>query len=241
MNELITAIKNGDDKRLVELYERNTGLLFTLAKRYIGIDYAVTEDDLIQAGFLGLLAAVDAWTPDKGAWSTVAYWYVQRAMRQAVGINSTRRRAHLGAVSLDEPIPGGDDGDTTRADLLADESLPDADENLLRAEIVATVRGAVDAIPDARQAVAVRLRHLEGRTGQQVGDMLGCSRERVRQLERDGFKALRRDKRLRALMRAYHLDEETRFYAHKGVTAFNTDWTSVTEGTALWRIEQRRA
>jgi len=27
MNELITAIKNGDDKRLLELYERNTGLL----------------------------------------------------------------------------------------------------------------------------------------------------------------------------------------------------------------------
>jgi len=27
MNELITAIKNGDEKRLVELYERNTGLL----------------------------------------------------------------------------------------------------------------------------------------------------------------------------------------------------------------------
>ena len=237
MNELITAIKNGDDKRLVELYERNTGLLFTLARRYRGIDNAVDTDDLIQAGFLGLLAAVDAWEPEKGAWSTIAHWNVQRAMRQAVGINSTRRRAHLGAVPLDEPIPGSEDGDTTRADLLADESLPEADEDLLRAEIVATVRGAVDAIPDARQAVAVRLRHLEGRTGQQVGDMLGCSRERVRQLERDGFKALRRDKRLRALMRAYHLDEGTRFYAHKGVTAFNSDWTSVTEGAVLWRLE----
>ena len=35
------------------------------------------------------------------------------------------------------------------------------------------------------------------------------------------------------------LDERTRFHAHKGVEAFNRDWTSVTEAAALWRIEQQ--
>jgi hypothetical protein len=33
------------------------------------------------------------------------------------------------------------------------------------------------------------------------------------------------------------LDEETRFHAHKGVTAFLSDWTSSVEEAAMWRIE----
>ncbi len=238
---LIEAIKAGDKSRLAELYTENRGLLYSLARRYCGIDPASDMDDLMQAGYLGLVTAVDAWDPAAYAWSTVAVPYVRNAMRKAVGIAGTRKRAHLGAVSLDAPLPGGEDGDTTRADLLADERLPDADEDLLRAEIVRTVRVAVDAIPNARQAEAVRLRQLEGMSGRRVGEALGCSRERVRQLERDGLKVLRHDRHMRELRRAYCLDQETRFHAHKGVGAFLSDWTSSTEASAMWRIERARA
>lgn len=47
-----------------------------------------------------------------------------------------------------------------------------------------------------------------------------------------------RDQRRKDLAADFTLDELTRFHAHKGLTAFNQDWTSVTEGAALWRVEQ---
>ena len=47
-----------------------------------------------------------------------------------------------------------------------------------------------------------------------------------------------RDQRRKDLAADFTLDELTRFHSHKGFTAFNRDWTSVTEDAALWRIEQ---
>ncbi len=228
MKDLIEAIRNGDHTRLGELYERNTGLLFTLARRYRGIDNAVDMDDLMQAGFLGLLAAVDAWEPDRGAWSTVATLYATKAMREALGIRSTRQRAHLGAVSLDAPI--GEDGDATRADLLADESLPDADARVLDDERRAAVRAAVGRLEGRKRDVVV-WHDLEGQTLALIGEGLGVSLQRANQFRKDAFKDLRRDRQLRRA-----LDDETLYYQHLGVNGFNTSWTSITEKVVLWRI-----
>lgn len=233
MRELVEAIKGGDRAQLAELYKQNTGLLFTIARRYRGVDPMVSDDDLMQAGFLGLVAAVDAWEPERGAWSNIATLCVKRAMREALGIHTTRQRAHLGAVSLDEPIPGSEDGDTTRAALLADESLPDADERVLDDERRVAVREAVGRL-EGRKRDVVEWHDLEGQTLAQAGDNLGVCLQRVKQLRDGALRDLRRDWRLRKT-----LDEETLYYQHRGIRAFNTDWTSVTERVALWRIEQR--
>lgn len=62
---------------------------------------------------------------------------------------------------------------------------------------------------------------------------MGISIEAARCISNKAMRDLRNDKAIR-LMR---LDQATCFYAHKGVSAFNTDWTSVTEAAALWRID----
>lgn len=242
MLKLVEAIRAGDRRRLGELYERNIGLLHMIARRYLGAcarDRAVDIDDLMQAGFLGLLSATDAWEPDRGAWSTCATFHIRRAMASAVGLVGTRVRLHLGAMSLDAPIPGGDGEGASPLDMLAAGGLPDLDEDLLRGEIVRTVRAAVDAIPNAGQAEVIRLRGIDAMTLTATGRRMGCSPDRVRTFERQGLNALRRDKDLRQLMKAYYLDQDTRFYAHKGVTDFMSDWTSTTEAAALWRVERR--
>jgi RNA polymerase sigma factor (sigma-70 family) len=231
MQELVEAIRNGDRAQLAELYKQNTGLLYTLARRYRGRDPMVGDEDLMQAGFLGLVAAVDAWDPERGAWSTIATGYIMNAMRGAVGIRGTRQRAHLGAVSLDAPI--GEDGDTARADLLADESLPDSDERIIGDERRAAVRAAVGRL-EARKRDVVELHDLQGQALAQVGEGMSVSLQRAQQIRKDAFKDLRRDRQLRRA-----LDEETLYYRYWGVGAFNTTFTSVTERVALWRIEMR--
>jgi RNA polymerase sigma factor (sigma-70 family) len=206
MKDLIEAIRNARSNEAGRALRAEHGLLFTLAKRYRGIDNAVDMDDLMQAGFLGLLAAVGAWEPDRGAWSTIASLYATKAMREALGIRSTRQRAHLGAVSLDAPI--GEEGDATRADLLADESLPDADTALLENDRRAAVRAAVGRLEGRKRAV-VEWHDLEGQTLALIGDGLGVSFQRVKQLREKAFTDLRRDRQLRRA-----LDDETLYYQH---------------------------
>jgi RNA polymerase primary sigma factor len=95
-------------------------------------------------------------------------------------------------VSLGLPI--GDDGATELGDLIEDTDTPtpfDAVERDLRSS---DIRRRLDALP-ARDATVLRLRFgLEGRpalTLDEVGEIYGITRERVRQLETRSLKRLR--------------------------------------------------
>jgi RNA polymerase sigma-32 factor len=95
-------------------------------------------------------------------------------------------------VSLDAPV-GGEADSAPRANFIPadddspEEALGEAEENRLNRE---NLRKAVESLPE-REQIIIRHRHLLEKpdTLQQVGDILGISRERVRQLE---VRALRR-------------------------------------------------
>lgn len=213
-----------------ELLADNRGLVYKLARRYAYIDTAVDMDDLTQAGFIGLIEAEQTYDPTKGkSWAGWAAYYIRREMREATGINSTRERAHLRAVSLDEPI--SDDDDVTRLDNLADESLPAADDGIIMDERRAAVRAAMSRLEPSRREVVQRY-DLRGQSLAGAGECMGMTPIQAGTLRMKALRDMRRDWRLKQA-----LDQDTNFYRHKGVSAFNTDWTSVTEAAALWRIE----
>lgn len=224
-----------------EIYAKNKGLLIEMARQYAWmceLDRAVTMEDLTQAGFIGLVRASKTFDESVGkTWASWATWQIRREIEIALGLHAGRvTRAHTGAVSLDRPlIPGNGDGETL-GDLLADESAPKPDARLLLDELRRDVRDAVDRLKDDGQRRAVRLCRLEGRSYREAAADMGITPQRARRLcDRAGMR-LARD---RALLRLMDLDERTRFHAHKGVAAFNRDWTSVTEGAALWRIGEQ--
>jgi hypothetical protein len=94
----------------------------------------------------------------------------------------------------------------------------------------------VNSLEDGDERRAVQLCHLEARDSRDAARIMGMSPRQVRRLNHRAREHLFRDSRLRRLI---DLDDRTRFHAHKGVAAFNRDWTSVTEGAALWRISER--
>lgn len=221
------------------LYAQNRGLLVAMARRYgrlCALDRAVSEEDLTQAGFIALVRAAQSYDPAGGkTWASWAVWHIRRAYEGALGLRNGRFiRAHTGAEALDAPLPGEDGEGATLGELLADESLPEADAALLLDELRQTVREAVDRLADDGQRQAIRLCALEGRSAREAAADMGVSVRRARQLCQRAGTNLARDWRLRRLA---DLDARTRFHAHKGVAAFNRDWTSVTEGAALFRIE----
>ena len=101
------------------------------------------------------------------------------------------------------------------------------------------MRGSVAQLRDEDQRRAVELYDLQGATIRETAEGLGVPVSRAYAIRQKAHSTLRKDKRLQSLAEDFMLDEQTRFHAHKGVAAFERDWTSVTEGAALWRVEQR--
>ena len=223
------------------LYAQNKGLLIVLARHYARaceLDRAVSEEDLIQAGFLALVRAKDTYDPSGGrSWASWAAWHIRREYESALCLRAGARvQAHSGADTLDRNVNDDDGAPATLGELLPDESLPDADAGLMLDELRRDVRAAVARLEDGKERRAVQLCQLEARSSREAAKAMGVSRRQIRQLNHRARERLSRDWRLRRLI---DLDDRTRFHAHKGVAAFNRDWTSVTEGAALWRIGER--
>jgi len=223
------------------LYAQNKGLLIMLARRYARaceMDRAVSQEDLVQAGFLALVRAKRSYDPSGGrSWAGWAAWHIRREYESALCLRAGARiQAHSGADTLDRSVNEDGGSAATLGELLPDDSLPDADAGLLLDELRRDVRAAVARLEDGDERRAVQLCQLEARSCRDAAQVMGISCRQVRQLNHRARERLSRDRRLRRLV---DLDDRTRFHAHKGVAAFNRDWTSVTEGAALWRIGER--
>ena len=109
-------------------------------------------------------------------------------------------RVARGSLSLNGPVD--EDGDSELGDLLEQTMLPDADERILFSSFQEALKDALDELPE-RERKVLELRYgLEDdrpRTLREIGEIMGLSRERVRQLEARALGELRRSHRGRSL------------------------------------------
>jgi RNA polymerase primary sigma factor len=103
-------------------------------------------------------------------------------------------------VSLDMPI--GDEDNTSLGNLLFDKSSPDPQDELILAEMRSEIESILGSL-DEREQMIMRCRfgfeNDDRRVLQQIGETLGISRERVRQLEAQAIRKLRSAARKRKL------------------------------------------
>jgi len=111
------------------------------------------------------------------------------------------RRIGSSDVSLSEHV-GGARGETDGlelGDVIEQASVPPIEDELIHAAGVQRIRQALDELDEKeREVVTLRFgldRDGEPRTLQEVGDSLGLSRERIRQIESRAKEKLRRSKR----------------------------------------------
>lgn len=160
-------------------------------------------------------------------------------MRLGLGEQSLRhieKTACIGKIqSLDESLKV--DEDLTLADTVSsgEDMAGDVVDDIVQEELRRELWGMVDSL-EGNQPAILHDHYERGMSLQVIGDMLGLSRERIRQLEVQAMRVLRRPK-YACRLRPYLNDQEIATAFHgSGVGSFNRTWTSSTERVALHRM-----
>jgi RNA polymerase sigma-32 factor len=165
--------------------------------------HGVATDDLEQQAVLGLIRSADGFDPERGLrFGTFARWWVRtflddyvvrnaRVVRPPLGKGRGKRLNEIRMVSFDQPAGGEEQ--SPLADMIPDEApLPDEGATIaIDGETTSERLAAALAALDRRSRAVVEGRFLEGALLRVVGERLGISKERVRQIESAALKRLR--------------------------------------------------
>ncbi len=218
--ELAVNIQQGRRECILPLWEGVQRFAYREAGRWARAWQGrggVEPDDLIQAGFLAMLEAVEGYDPAKGAFLTWYALFLKPAFSEAVGCRTQgqRREPLNAALSLDAPT--GEEDDFTLGDTLEGPDLiADADRRLYLEQLHATLEAELEQLPDD-QADTLRRRFYDGQTRRAICEAEGLTVDNVRRREEHGLNALRRPQVARRLRQ--FVDDRTDFYGLHGVHA----------------------
>lgn len=169
-SELCTLARNGDGTAMAELFQRHAGIVPSRVKRYWRSFPWADRWDMMQVGYIGMLTAIRLYNPERGNFSYFAFMAVRHAIMAWVEreLKYANRFAHFD--EFDPPENSVDSCETFDA--------TDAQIEIDRIR---------NTLPD-RWFQALELYYKGGFTLEEVGQQMGVSRERVRQMLRNGVK-----------------------------------------------------
>lgn len=221
-----------------EVCEQHSGLVYTIARRYLGAcehDPAIDIDDLMQTGFIGLMQAASTYDDTRGSFANWAAFYIRQEIRLMLSLHRKQPRVRMLELSLDAPLSEGEEptlGDTVASDM-------DIEADVQQQEVVQAVRVAVDRLPEG-QRMLVCLCDLQGRSLRDVARVCGLPLNMAKNTRKKGQNTLFFDKNLRALTTEDKLDKTTNWHQHVGIANYRSTWVSSTEALVFQREERRR-
>ena len=227
---------------MTALLRDNNRLLWFWVRHYAAAcsELAVIDpEDLYQAGFFGLLDASATFDPERGSWGTWASFYIRKRMLAELEAQSANLRRMNKALPLDAPAyPADDENDTVLQETIPDPTIPDMLEAAADEDTAQIVRKAVADLesPEVRQTIAGY--YFEEKTMRQLAEAQGETASTIRKLHGQGLRTLRKARSIR-MLRESMLDQETRYHAHKGLTAFWNTRSSVVEDCVIRREQLR--
>ena len=190
----VAALLSGDEEARDRLILHNLRLCAHIAGKYAArgkLSRRRELDDLISIGAIGLIKAVDTFSPDKGSLSN----YASRCIENEIRMSLRTERKLVGEVSMEEPLGRDREGnERTVLDLVGTDGeeifeavLKSLEGEKLRALMARTLR--------RRERLVLSLRFgLSGEpplTQQQVADRVGISRSYISRIEKKAILKLR--------------------------------------------------
>ena len=172
------------------LIKHNMRLVAHIAKKYQG---AEETDDLISVGSIGLIKAINTYTPGRG---TQLATYTARCIENEILMHIRKISAQKTEVSLDEPINMDYDGNEL---LLSD--ILGTDEDIILRPLeddvdLCVLRQAVKDLPEREREIIVMRFGLYGRkelTQKEVAQTMGISQSYISRLEKRIMLKLRKE------------------------------------------------
>lgn len=159
--DLMEAIAQGDEAALGQLYDRYSGLVYSVALRVLRDTGAA--DEILQDVFFQLWRKASQFDASRGAMGS---WLVVMARNRS--ISRLRRKSSVEETNVEE---------------IAVAQPYRMENSLMAREMLAKVRGAMDGLPPA-QRDAVELAYFEGLTHSEIaertGEPLGTIKTRLR-------------------------------------------------------------
>ncbi|MDR0325073.1 MAG: RNA polymerase sporulation sigma factor SigK [Oscillospiraceae bacterium] len=187
-SEALEAMAAGDAAAREKLIMHNLRLVpHVIKKYYVG---AADQDDLISIGTIGLVKAIDSFSPGKKAKLPT---YACICIQNEIFMHFRNLRKRAGELSLSDPLEAESDGSPLSVmDVL--QADDDVQDRLEHEEECRRVRQLVETALDDRQREIIRLRYGLGGsrplTQREVAERFGISRSYVSRIEKKALETL---------------------------------------------------
>lgn len=175
--QLVALIQAGATEYMEQLWEQVRNLVLWKARRIMsalearGNPCGCTLDDLGQTGYVALVAAVDSYKPEGGAFSSWLMFYLKNEFAALTGYRSQREKNEPlnNSFSLDTPLSEDEDDGTTALDFVPDPAAEAQVEAVAELDLMErrhrAVEKAITSLPAAQQA-AIRCAYYDKSMGE---------------------------------------------------------------------------
>lgn len=190
-NDLYNGINQGNEKCKNKLIVHNLRLVVYIAKKFENSNVPI--DDLISIGTIGLIKAVNTFSPDR---CTKLATYASRCIENEILMYLRKTSNTKNEVSIEEPLNTDWDGnELLLSDILGSE--PDVVNKDIESELEKKLLlQAVDKL-NSREKLIMEMRfglnNKKEFTQKQVADQLGISQSYISRLEKKIIKRLRNE------------------------------------------------
>ena len=189
-NMLVEQMNNGDNEAKVRLIEHNMRLVAHIVKKYSSTSEA---DDLISAGSIGLIKALNSYNLEKGAGLST---YASRCIENEILMLLRSNKKHIVVDSLDETLGSdADDNDVSIIDTIPEKDEDDVFFKVNNSMLMESIDKIMKQKLSKREYFVVKYRyglnHSPAYTQREVADMLNISRSYISRIEKKALSILR--------------------------------------------------
>ncbi len=222
--ELVARIQAGESDLIERLWWQCYGFIRQQAIRWAKAwesrsDFDV--DDLTQAGYIALCAAVNAFQENRGIFIAVLSYYLKTEFSEVARCHHTAQLKEPlnGALSLDAPVYKDLDNEVTLGETIpvSEPGFEVVEDAVFNQRLAKLLRQAAECLPE-KQRMAIEMHYLQEKPYAEVAKTLDCSISYSQQCSKDGLRNMKQGAFAPAMSEMLYGDRN--YYRHTSFSAW---------------------